>query len=47
VLRQSQWGQGKVVADLEKKFNTVLVRVSIAAMKHHEQKASWRGKGLF
>ena len=25
----------------------VLVRVSIAVMKHHDQKASWRGKGLF
>jgi hypothetical protein len=24
-----------------------LVRVSIAAMKHHDQKASWGGKGLF
>jgi hypothetical protein len=25
----------------------VLVRVSIAAMKHHDQNASWEGKGLF
>ena len=25
----------------------VLVRVSIAVMKHHGQKASWEGKGLF
>jgi hypothetical protein len=25
----------------------VLVRVSIAAMKHHDQKESWRGEGLF
>ena len=25
---------------------SVLVRVSIAAMKHHDQKASWGGKGL-
>lgn len=25
----------------------VLVRVSIALMKHHDQRASWRGKGLF
>jgi hypothetical protein len=26
---------------------SVLVRVSIATMKHHDQKASWRRKGLF
>lgn len=25
----------------------VFVRVSVAAMKYHDQKASWRGKGLF
>jgi hypothetical protein len=25
----------------------VSVRVSIAVMKHHDQKASWGGKGLF
>jgi hypothetical protein len=25
----------------------VIVRVSIAAMKHYDQKASWGGKGLF
>ena len=26
---------------------SVLVRVSIATMKHHDQKASWIRKGLF
>jgi hypothetical protein len=25
----------------------VLVRISIAVVKHHSQKASWGGKGLF
>lgn len=25
----------------------VLVRVSVTAMKHHDQKESWGGKGLF
>jgi hypothetical protein len=25
----------------------VFVRVTIAGMKHHDQKASWKGKGLF
>ena len=28
-------------------YSVVLVRVSIAATKHHNQKASWGGKGLF
>jgi hypothetical protein len=27
--------------------NCVLVRVTIAAVKHHDQEASWGGKGLF
>jgi hypothetical protein len=31
----------------ERMESFVLVRVSIAAMKHHKQKASWGGKGLF
>jgi hypothetical protein len=25
----------------------LVIRVSIAAMKRHDQKANWRGKGLF
>jgi len=28
-------------------LRTALVRVSTAATKHHDQKASWGGKGLF
>ena len=28
-------------------YQFVLVRVSIAAKKHHNQKESWGGKGLF
>ena len=26
---------------------SVLVRVTIAVMRHHDQKSSWGGKGLF
>jgi hypothetical protein len=28
-------------------LGSVLVRVSVAAMEHHDHKASWGGKGLF
>lgn len=36
-----------VVESLALKLFTVVVRVSVAARKQHDQKASWRGKRLF
>ena len=30
-----------------KAVEDVFIWVSIAAMKHHDQKANWEGKGLF
>jgi hypothetical protein len=49
VLLQFSPKHGQVVTGMPHYVgtNTVLVRVSIAAMKHHDQEASWRGKGLF
>ncbi|KAL6079812.1 hypothetical protein STEG23_033903, partial [Scotinomys teguina] len=40
-------GKKKSISSITEKLANHKVRVSIAAMKHHDQKANWRGKRLF